>query len=45
MSSDLIPIEQALPLLRLIEECSYWCAMTHPGRLLCPAWRPEVRHG
>lgn len=36
----LIPIEQAMPLLQMITECSDWCRGTHPGRLICPQWRP-----
>lgn len=41
----LIPIDQAMPLLRVLAECSDYCRTTHPGRLLCPKWRPapEVR--
>lgn len=40
-TGHLIPIEQGMALLKMIEECSDWCVSTHRGRLLCPtAWRP-----
>lgn len=37
---EIIPIEQAMPLLWILTGCSDWCRSTHPGRLLCPSWRP-----
>lgn len=36
----LIPVDQAMPLLKMLAECSDYCRSTHGGRLLCPQWRP-----
>lgn len=38
--NQLIPIDLAMPLLRVLAECSDYCRTTHPGRLICPQWRP-----
>lgn len=38
--TELIPADQAMTLIKILAECSDYCRSTHPGRLLCPQWRP-----